>query len=209
MIQDTTNDFESLSQKVQFCLLNSFKRKKSAVVHLFEVIQKNMAIFNRALRSLILIAIIELLIVWPKINCLHCRPSSIFTGTRSPYLGTYLSTRASSRLQTTGIRRDLQLNAGSSNENFSFDPYVVWKFLKGIAPPVITGAYKDDQDVDAGGAIYNLIFVRLPTIAGGILYFQRIADGAPQIVMDLGLGKFELSPILVVAAMFLILRPAS
>jgi len=150
-----------------------------------------------------------------KINCFH-RPCRVGTAIRYPPLTTNplskLSYHGLPRSRKAENRRNMHLNANSGNQNFGFDPRGVWKFLKGIAPPVVTGAYKEDEDVDAGGALYNLLFVRLPTIAGGILYCQRISDKAPPIMFDLGfgdLGEIELSPILVVAAMFLILRPAS
>ena len=42
-----------------------------------------------------------------------------------------------------------------------------------------------------------------------MLYFQRITEGKPEIVMDLGVGgPFELSPVIVCFVMWLILRPA-
>lgn len=85
----------------------------------------------------------------------------------------------------------------------------LWRAVKAFAPPVVTGAYdRDAGDSRPHEAIYNLIFVRLPTLAAGLLYFQRVSEGEPEIVMDLGLGEFELSPAVVAAAMYLILRPS-
>lgn len=172
-----------------------------------------MTILNRVTCSLVIILIFELLL--PKVNSFHS-PCRMDSASRTPSLTTNLFPKLANhgqpRSRKAENRRDMHLNADSNNQNIGFDPRVVWTFLKGIAPPVVTGAYKDDEDVDAGGALYNFIFVRMPTIAGGILYFQRISDKAPPIMFDLGfgdLGEIELSPILVVAAMFLILRPAN
>jgi hypothetical protein len=152
-----------------------------------------MTIFNRpAGCSLSLIVNIFLLTIFPTVNSLHCRPCSINTVSKSLEL----------RKPST-----IQLNA---KNKFGFDPPATWKSIKEIAPPVVTGAYEDDETAEAGDAIYNLIFVRFPTIAGGLVYFQRVADHAPPIMMDFGFGdyaEFELSPIIVLAAMFLILRP--
>ncbi len=80
--------------------------------------------------------------------------------------------------------------------------------MKKVLPPIITGATDDTLgDAFPAEALYNLIFVRTPTIVVGILYFQRISEGGNPIFMDVGLGSFELSPILVLMAMWLILRP--
>lgn len=85
----------------------------------------------------------------------------------------------------------------------------LWKAVKSFAPPVVTGAYdRDAGDSRPFEAMYNLVFVRIPTIAAGLLYFQRVSDGQPAIVMDLGLGDCQLSPVVVAAAMYLVLRPA-
>ena len=84
----------------------------------------------------------------------------------------------------------------------------LWQAVKASAPPVVTGAYdRDTGDSRPFEAIYNLIFVRVPTLATGLLYFRRVSEGEPEIVMDLGLGEFQLSPVVVAAAMYLILRP--
>lgn len=89
------------------------------------------------------------------------------------------------------------------------DPLQVWKSVKNTLPPIVTGAYEGSiGDAAPAEALYNLVFVRLPTVATGALYFARLSSGEPEIVMDLGLGQFEMSPILVVFIMWLILRPA-
>ena len=89
------------------------------------------------------------------------------------------------------------------------NPLAIWKGVKNVLPPIVTGASDETIGNEAPAeALYNLIFVRTPTIVVGILYFQRISGGGNPIFMDLGLGSFELSPLLVLMAMWLILRPA-
>jgi hypothetical protein len=86
----------------------------------------------------------------------------------------------------------------------------VWRGIKTVTPPVITGAYDTGTgDRNPGEALYNLLFVRVPTIVAGLLYFQRTAEGKPEIVMDLGLGQFELPAMAVIAIMYIILRPST
>lgn len=115
------------------------------------------------------------------------------------------------------------------------DPLPVWRGVKRVMPPIVTGAYEAQTGEEyPGEALYNLvhlfslcsfvnpllnpilfslldskIFVRTPTLVGGLLYFQRISEGKPEIVMDLGVGgPFELSPVIVCLVMWMILRPA-
>ena len=46
--------------------------------------------------------------------------------------------------------------------------FPIWLEVKNILPALITGAYdKQTGDENAGGALYNLVFVRLPTIVIG------------------------------------------
>jgi hypothetical protein len=89
------------------------------------------------------------------------------------------------------------------------DPLPLWRSVKSTLPPVVTGAYEPAVgDSSPAEALYNLVFVRLPTLVVGAIYFQRVSSGGRDIVMDLGVGEFTLSPILVLFAMWLILRPA-
>lgn len=89
------------------------------------------------------------------------------------------------------------------------DPLPVWRSVKATLPPVVTGAYEPAVgDCAPAEALYNLFFVRLPTIVAGAIYLQRVSSGGRDIIMDMGLGEFQLSPIAVLFAMWLILRPA-
>lgn len=82
----------------------------------------------------------------------------------------------------------------------------VWKILKQYLPFVVTGARTsttaDDNPV---GAIYNIVFVRVPVLMAGLVYGKNLAEGHPLIV-DFGQGSFVMSPLVVVAVFFLILR---
>ena len=82
----------------------------------------------------------------------------------------------------------------------------LWKVLKQCLPFVVTGARTpttaDDNPV---GAIYNVVFVRVPVIMAGLVYGKNLAEGHPLIV-DFGEGSFVMSPLVVLALLFVILR---
>ena len=83
-----------------------------------------------------------------------------------------------------------------------------WRAIKTVAPPVVTGAYDSDTgDGNPFEAMYNLVFVRMPTLVVGLMYYLRLSRGEPEVIMDLGMGQFALSPVVVITAMFFILRP--
>jgi hypothetical protein len=52
---------------------------------------------------------------------------------------------------------------------------------------------------------YNMIFVRLPTIVTGVLYSKNALSGHP-LVIDVGGGPTEVSPLIVAVVLFVILR---
>lgn len=82
----------------------------------------------------------------------------------------------------------------------------LWNTLKDRLPFVVTGARTpstvDDNPI---GAIYNIVFVRLPVIVAGLLYGKNLAEGHP-LVVDVGDGPFTMSPLIVLAVLFVILR---
>jgi hypothetical protein len=82
----------------------------------------------------------------------------------------------------------------------------LWKTLKDRLPFVVTGARTpstaDDNPI---GGIYNILFVRLPVIAAGLVYGKNLVEGHPLIV-DVGDGPFSVSPLIVLAVFFVILR---
>lgn len=81
-----------------------------------------------------------------------------------------------------------------------------WRATKKNLPFVFTGARTastaDDNPI---GGFYNMIFVRLPTILAGLVYSKNVVSGHP-LVVDLGSGPTELSPLVVASVLFLILR---
>lgn len=83
-----------------------------------------------------------------------------------------------------------------------------WKFFTTYFPYVITGVKPqtaNDQTVSPIGGMYNIFFVRVPTILAGLLYLQNLALGYP-LVMDLGYGSFEVNPFIVGSALYILLR---
>mmetsp|Transcript_6888 Transcript_6888/g.12468 ORF Transcript_6888/g.12468 Transcript_6888/m.12468 type:complete len:151 (-) Transcript_6888:206-658(-) len=92
-------------------------------------------------------------------------------------------------------------------------PLRFWQGTKSLLPPIITGAWGDDGgggDVGKGDTkpvehLYNLLFVRFPTVCCMVVYVRNIMNGQP-LVMDLGEGMFEVSPVIVFAVFLAILR---
>jgi len=85
----------------------------------------------------------------------------------------------------------------------------IWKGVKNVFPAVVTGARKSSTgDDNPAGALYNTFFVRIPTIAVGFFYSNVLLQYGDKFVMsaDLGLGPFEVPPILIAACLLAILR---
>lgn len=83
----------------------------------------------------------------------------------------------------------------------------LWSGAKSVLPPLVTGASEETSgDKDAFGSLYNLMFVRLPTCCIGIAYFVNLVQGHPLMMDPFGTGAFEVSPIIVLAALWAILR---
>lgn len=82
----------------------------------------------------------------------------------------------------------------------------LWMTLKERLPFVVTGARENSKgDENPIGAIYNIIFVRLPVICAGLVYGKNLSEGHP-LVVDIGEGPFTMSPLAVFAILFVILR---
>jgi hypothetical protein len=82
----------------------------------------------------------------------------------------------------------------------------LWKALKENLPFVVTGARTPNTaDDNPIGGIYNILFVRLPVVVAGLVYGKNLAEGHPLIV-DVGDGPFSVSPLIVLAVFFVILR---
>lgn len=81
----------------------------------------------------------------------------------------------------------------------------LWRKVKSSLPPVVTGAYKKTTaDANPMGALFNMLFIRIPILAAGILYVVNLATGHP-LIMDVGYGPFEVSPIIVGGVLYLML----
>lgn len=83
----------------------------------------------------------------------------------------------------------------------------LWRFFKQKLPYVITGVPTSSTSCDDNplGALYNMVFVRVPTISAGLVYSKNMIEGHPLIV-DMGSGPFEMSPLIVFGVLFVILR---
>ena len=83
-----------------------------------------------------------------------------------------------------------------------------WRGVKSTVPPVITGAWpwRDPYLADEHpmGAIYNIIFVRMPVIITGFIYAKNLHEGHP-LIMDYGDGPFVVSPLIVFGVLALVL----
>lgn len=81
----------------------------------------------------------------------------------------------------------------------------LWRHLKSTLPPLITGAYrKTTADENPIGALFNMLFIRMPILAAGVLYIVNQVNGHP-LVMDVGSGPFEVNPVLVAGVLYLML----
>jgi hypothetical protein len=90
-----------------------------------------------------------------------------------------------------------------NNEN-EFLP--IWRSIKTILPPVVTGAFQDGVgDRNPGEALYNLVFVRMPTLLCGLWYANSLYNGGGQFSLDFGFGPLEVGPTAVALVLYLIL----
>jgi hypothetical protein len=91
------------------------------------------------------------------------------------------------------------------NNNAALD---AWVACQTNLPAVVTGVWPwRDASITRNnpvGAFYNMAFVRIPVIVVGILYVKNLYQGHP-LIMDIGEGPFEMSPLVVVAVLALIL----
>jgi len=65
----------------------------------------------------------------------------------------------------------------------------LWRAIKTTLPAVVTGAWKKEAgDADPNGALYNLGFVRFPTLLLTVWYSQVLLAGGGDFSVDFGLG---------------------
>eukprot|EP00593_Proboscia_inermis_P006064 CAMPEP_0171307996 /NCGR_PEP_ID=MMETSP0816-20121228/18093_1 /TAXON_ID=420281 /ORGANISM="Proboscia inermis, Strain CCAP1064/1" /LENGTH=135 /DNA_ID=CAMNT_0011790589 /DNA_START=168 /DNA_END=572 /DNA_ORIENTATION=+ len=73
------------------------------------------------------------------------------------------------------------------NKNIALD---LWKECKSNFPKIVTGAWgeEDAGDDNPVGALYNLVFVRLPVLFGFGFYLKNNFAGRP-LIIDFGTGE--------------------
>jgi hypothetical protein len=106
------------------------------------------------------------------------------------------------------LKRDSILfseNPSTQRNNSGLD---LWRASKTNLPAVLTGAWPWRDltlaDHNPAGALYNIAFVRLPIILVGLVYAKNLSQGHP-LIMDVGDGPFEMSPLIVIAVLAFIL----
>jgi len=82
----------------------------------------------------------------------------------------------------------------------------VWEWCRQNLPRVVTGARQpttgDDNPV---GALYNIVFVRIPAIGAAVVYCVNVLRGHP-LVVNVGDGFFEMNPLAVFVVFYILLR---
>lgn len=95
--------------------------------------------------------------------------------------------------------------ATKRNNNAALD---IWNWCQRSLPPPVTGVWPwREADRIAGdplGAIYNMMVVRVPVLVVGLVYFKNLWESHP-LIMDIGQGPFEVSPIVVFSVLAFIL----
>jgi hypothetical protein len=106
---------------------------------------------------------------------------------------------------TINLRKESILfgeNPETQRSNFFL---ATWRDAKATLPTIVTGASATKADGDPFARLYNMVFVRGPTIVAGLLYAKNAVTGHPLIV-DIGDGPFEVSPLIVLGVLYAILR---
>ena len=94
--------------------------------------------------------------------------------------------------------------ATAENNNISR----LWQTLKQNLPYVFTGVPKNEVsavDDNPIAAIYNMVFVRFPSVLAAIVYSKNLITGHP-LYCDVGAGPFEIPPLFVYGVLLVILR---
>ncbi len=82
-------------------------------------------------------------------------------------------------------------------------PLRVWKSTKSVLPAVVTGAWDDEKKGDRKPVehLYNMVFIRIPTVLMALVYSKNLIDGHG-LILSFG----EVPPIVVFAVFAIILR---
>jgi hypothetical protein len=107
-------------------------------------------------------------------------------------------------------RKSLLFDDDDKSSNGVADwPVRLWQGAITRLPQVVTGAQNqgdnNNTSQEALGRLYNVIFVRLPILCAGLVYGTNEATGHP-LVVDVGQGPFEISPLVVGGLFWLLLR---
>jgi hypothetical protein len=82
----------------------------------------------------------------------------------------------------------------------------LWRAAKARLPVILTGARRvDTADENPIGGLYNMMFVRLPTLLAGLVYDKNVLQGHP-LVVDIGDGPFIVHPLVFGGILYAILR---
>ena len=121
----------------------------------------------------------------------------------SGYQQRRLPIRFKSRLDTEEVKGTLLRMSEDRRDDIALE---IWKQAKSALPPIITGDYTGQRgDNSPLAALYNMLFVRIPTIMAGLVYASKLNNSSWALVCDLGFGQFEVPPTLVALAMLIIL----
>ena len=87
-------------------------------------------------------------------------------------------------------------------------PLSTWLKIKEFLPPIVHGAWKSNAgDENPAGAIYNVLFVRMPTIVIAAVYANQLLTNSEfRMDFDFGFGPCELpSPAIALAFIVILL----
>ena len=87
-------------------------------------------------------------------------------------------------------------------------PLRIWRGTKSVLPPIVTGVWNDEEgggDTKPVEHLYNLVFVRMPTVCCLLVYIRNVLMGHP-LVIDVGDGSFEVPTLIVFGIILAILR---
>lgn len=107
------------------------------------------------------------------------------------------------------LKRESILFSPSPSTKSDNEVLKLWKACKDTLPAVVTGVWpwRPTQVADENpvGALYNIAFVRMPVIGVGIFYIKHTLIQGHPLVMDMGQGPFEMSPLVVLSVLALVL----
>mmetsp|Transcript_37682 Transcript_37682/g.53139 ORF Transcript_37682/g.53139 Transcript_37682/m.53139 type:complete len:174 (-) Transcript_37682:70-591(-) len=104
------------------------------------------------------------------------------------------------------IRKESILFGDSPSTKRNNNAIRLWNIAKSSLPRIMTGARTPTTgDDNPMGALYNIIFVRLPIIAAGFIYVYNLFHGHG-LVIDLGQGPLTVNPLIAFCLWVLLLR---